>query len=278
MMIRDDLDHYRYNGFIHPRPLLTAGDAVRYREACERSCIGAGRKPSRRQAAGRTKPYLLFPWAAELVRHPKLLDMLEAIIGPDILVFHTTVWIKEGGSDSFVPWHQDGTYFGLEPYEQITAWVALTPSTREMGCLRFLPGSHLEGQVQHRDRVDETLMLSRGQTIQREMDEASAVAVEFQPGEVSFHHTLTMHTSGPNRSTGRRIGIGISYIPAHVRHALTPVRLSASLVRGRNRYDHFDLEPRPEPGEEAAAAAAHADSIGRFWRASEHIPEMRGIH
>ena len=277
MITRCELDQYRDNGFIRPQPLLTAAEAARYRAACEDSCIEVERKTHGRHPNARVKPYLLFPWAAELVRHPKLLDMVEAVIGPDILVFHTTVWIKEGGSDSFVPWHQDGTYFGLEPFEQITAWVALTRSTREMGCLRFLPGSHREGQVQHRDTDDEKLMLSRGQTIQRRMDEASAVHVEFQPGEVSFHHTMTMHTSGPNRSIERRIGIGISYIPAHVRH-VSPVRLSASLVRGENRWGHFDLESRPEPGEDAAAAAAHADSIGRFWRASESIPEMHGVH
>ena len=277
MIARPDLDHYRDCGLIRPQPLLTAAETARYREACERSCVEAGRKPSRRQQNARVKPYLLFPWAAEFVRHPRLLDMVEALIGPDILVFHTTVWIKEGGSGSFVPWHQDGTYFGLEPLEQVTAWVALTESTREMGCLRFLPGSHREGQVQHRDRDDETLMLSRGQTVQRDLDESGAVDVEFRPGEVSFHHTMTMHSSGPNRSARRRIGVGISYIPAHVRH-LTPVRLSASPVRGRDRYGHFDPEPRPVPGGEEAAAAIHADSLDRFWRASEAIPEMQGIH
>ncbi len=277
MIARDDLDHYRESGFIRPQPLLTAGEAVRCREACEASCVEAGRKPSRRQQDNRVKPYLLFPWAAALVRHPALLDMVEALIGPDILVFHTTVWIKEGGSESFVPWHQDGTYFGLEPLEQVTAWVALTESTREMGCLRFLPGSHREGQVQHRDHDDEALMLSRGQTVRRDVDEDSAVYLEFAPGEVSFHHTMTMHSSGPNRSARRRIGIGISYIPAHVRH-VSPVRLSASPVRGRDRWGHFDPEPRPEPGGEEAAAAAHADSLARFWRASEFIPEMQGVH
>ena len=277
MIARRELDHYRDFGFIRPQPLLAATEAARYREACEGSCVEAGRKPSRRQQDARVKPYLLFPWAAELVRHRALLDMVEAVIDPDILVFHTTVWIKEGGSETFVPWHQDGTYFGLEPLEQVTAWIALTESTREMGCLRFLPGSHREGQVQHRDREDEKLMLSRGQTVQRSVDEADAAYLEFAPGEVSFHHTMTMHSSGPNRSSRRRIGIGISYIPAHVRH-VSPVRLSASLVRGEDRWGHFDLEPRPEPGGEEAAAAVHTDSLDRFWRASESIPEMRGIH
>ncbi len=277
MIARCEIDHYRDYGFIRPQPLLAAAEAACYREACERSCAAAGRKPSRRQQAARAKPYLLFPWAAALVRHPGLLDMVEALIGPDILVFHTTVWIKEGGSGAVVPWHQDGTYFGLEPLEQVTAWVALTEATGEMGCLRVLPGSHREGQVQHRDHDDDRLMLSRGQTIRCRLDEAGAVYLEFAPGEVSFHHTMAMHSSGPNRSARRRIGIGISYIPAHVRH-ISPVRLSASLVRGRDRYGHFDPEPRPGPDGGDAAAAAHADSLDRFWRASEYIPEMQGIH
>ncbi len=272
------LDHYREFGFIRPQPLLTAAEAARYRRACESSCIEAQHEFRRRQADNRVKPYLLFPWAAELVRHPALLDRVEAIIGPDILVFHTTVWIKEAASASFVPWHQDATYFGLDPLEHVTAWVALTGATRDMGCLRLLPGSHREGQIQHRDRADIRAMLSRGQTVERRIDEDRAVDLEMAPGEVSFHHTLTMHRSGPNRSASRRIGIGISYIPAHVRH-VSPVRLTASLVRGQDRYGHFDPEPRPEPGAgEEAARAAHTDSLSRFWRASESIPEMQGIH
>ncbi len=185
------------------------------------------------------------------------------------------MWIKEAGSGSFVPWHQDATYFGLDPPEQVTAWVALTAATREMGCLSLLPGSHREGQLQHRDRRDERAMLSRGQTVERAVDEARAVELEMAPGEVSFHHTLTMHRSGPNRSAARRIGIGISYIPAHVRH-VSPVRLRATLARGRDRFGHFDPEPCPEAGGEAAAAAAHADSLARFWRGSESIPELQG--
>ena len=277
MISARDLDDYRELGFIRPQPLLSTEEAERYRRACEASCIRERHDSGRRQADNRVKPYLLFPWAAELVRHPALLDRIEAVIGPDILVFHTTVWIKEAETPAFTPWHQDATYFGLEPFEHITAWIALTPSTREMGCVRVLPGSHREGQLQHRDRADPRVMLSRGQTAARDIDEAAAVDLEMAPGEVSFHHTLALHRSGPNRSRRRRIGIGISYIPAHVRH-VSPVRLTASLVRGRDRHGHFDPEPRPEADGAPAALAAHADSLARYWRASESIPEMQGIH
>ena len=111
------------------------------------------------------KPYLLFTWAANLVREPAILNAVEDLIGPDILVFHTTMWWKTKGSPSRVPWHQDGTYFGLAPHEHVTAWVALSPSNTQTGCVRILPGSHHAGQLAHSDHRDPTLMLSRGQTV-----------------------------------------------------------------------------------------------------------------
>jgi ectoine hydroxylase-related dioxygenase (phytanoyl-CoA dioxygenase family) len=223
------------------------------------------------------KPYLLFPWAAELVRHPAILDSIEALIGPDILVFHTTVWFKAARSESRVPWHQDGTYFGLDPFEHVTAWVALTPSTEAMGCVEMLPGSHIDGQLAHADKPDPSLMVSRGQTLVRDVDEGAAVKLIMHPGEVSFHHTMAIHRSGPNTTDEARIGIGISYIPTRVRH-VGETRLSASLVRGVDRHGHFDPEPVPDPAAPEAALAAHRDSLDRYRRASESIPEMTGIH
>lgn len=278
MTITLDVDAYQRNGFLPGAPLLSAAEAAAFRAECERTCgvevkSGAGR----RQASNRVKPYILYPWAADLVRHPAILDAVEQLIGPDILAFHTTVWLKEPGSESFVPWHQDATYFGLAPFEHVTAWVALTPSTPENGCVRLLPRSHLEGQLGHRDQADRRAMLSRGQTLARDIDDADGVDLVMRPGDVSFHHTLACHRSGPNRSDARRIGIGFSYIPPHVRH-VGETRLSATLVRGQDRFDHFDLEPRPTADDDPAAVAAHADALGRFWAASESIPEMAHIH
>ena len=102
----------------------------------------------------------------ELVRHPKVLDAVESIIGPNILIYHLTSWLKEPHEPSHVSWHQDGTYFGLEPAEQVTAWIALTDSTAEMGCIKILPGSHVIGQKPHKDTSVPGNLLSRGQTIE----------------------------------------------------------------------------------------------------------------
>ncbi len=277
MLTTKDIDDYHKQGFVPGRPHLSTDEAMAMREACIRTCGVEHKDPARRQASNRVKPYLLFRWAADLVRHPAILDSVEALIGPNIQIFHTTIWFKEPKSEKSVPWHQDATYFGLAPFEHVTAWVALTPSTEEMGCVRILPSSHEEGQLPHADNINPNLMLSRGQTVARNINNGDAVDLIMAPGDVSFHHTLALHRSGPNTSNEPRIGIGFSYIPTHVRH-IGETRLSATLVRGVDNFDHFDPEPAPDGDATEAAIAAHGDSIARFWRASESIPEMRLIH
>ena len=146
----------------------------------------------KRHASNRVKPYLLFPWAAELMRHASILDLVEAVIGPDILVFHTTVWLKPPRNENYVPWRQDATYFGLAPFEHITAWVALTPSRPKSGCVRVVPGSHRKGQLAHFDDHNDALtMVSRGQKLADGIREEDAVDLVLEPGDVSLHHTLT---------------------------------------------------------------------------------------
>jgi ectoine hydroxylase-related dioxygenase (phytanoyl-CoA dioxygenase family) len=232
---------------------------------------------ARRQSSNRVKPYLLFRWAAELVRNAVILDAVEDLIGPDIMVFHTTMWWKTPGSPNRVPWHQDGTYFGLAPYDHVTAWVALSPSNTQTGCVRIVPTTHTNGQLPHADVRDSTLMLSRGQTVVLNVDDSKAVPMVLQPGEFSLHHTMAIHSSDPNTGEDDRIGIGISYIPTRVRH-VGPTRLSATLVRGTDTFNHFDHEPEPQADLHPDAIAAHRDSDARFWQASKSIPEMAGIH
>ena len=255
-----------------------------FRNDCLRTCaepieLGDQNPYSlKRHASNRVKPYLLFPWAAELVRHPRILDLGEDVIGPDILVFHTTAWLKPPHSENYVPWHQDATYFGLAPFEHVTAWVALTPSHPESGCVRVIPGFHHKGQLAHFDDHNNPLtMLSRGQTLAENIREDDAVDLVLEPGDVSLHHTLIAHSSGPNRSDNWRIGIGISYIPTWVRH-IGPTRSSATLARGTDRFHHFDHESAPQAELDAAALAVHGDSQSRYWQAASATTEMRHIH
>jgi non-heme Fe2+,alpha-ketoglutarate-dependent halogenase len=277
MLNSREIVQYSNDGYLPGIPMLSNEEVAYYRDACLR-CCGAGLQDGvRRQASNRVKSFLLYPWAAELVRHQGILDVVESLIGSNILVFHATVWFKQPGTGDYVPWHQDATYFGLDPHEHVTAWVALTDSTQENGCVEVMPGSHALGQRPHRDDRDKRAMLSRGQTLSIDLDESRAAPLLLSAGEISFHHTLLMHRSAPNKSPGPRVGIGISFIPTRVRH-ITETRLSATLVRGVDSFGHFDLELPPTEEASKAAVATHADSLSRYHQASESIPEMLKVH
>jgi non-heme Fe2+,alpha-ketoglutarate-dependent halogenase len=103
MLTQAQIDQYHADGFLPGMPILGAEETARYRAECLRCCGPVVTDGVHRQPSNRVKPFLLFPWAAELVRHERILDAVEALIGTDILVFHTTVWLKEAGAGNFVP-------------------------------------------------------------------------------------------------------------------------------------------------------------------------------
>ncbi|MGE0735400.1 MAG: phytanoyl-CoA dioxygenase family protein [Alphaproteobacteria bacterium] len=254
----DAVASFKRDGFYFPVRCLTDAEVARYRTELENY--------ERRTGAPiggnlRHKVHLLFRWANELVRHPKILDAVEDLIGPNIICWTTNFFIKEPRDPAFVSWHQDSTYWGLEPADVVTAWVALTDAPVESGAMKFLPGSHLSDQIPHRDTFHEHNLLTRGQEIAVEVDERQAIDVPIKAGEVSLHHIRLVHGSKANTTGNRRIGLAIRYIPTHVRQV--KVRDSALLVRGVDTYGNFDPEPDPKSDLDAAALAAHADALER---------------
>lgn len=253
---------YRRDGFYFPVPVLSRNEARGYRENLEahERVLGAPIASNMRH-----KVHLLFTWANELAHHPKILDAVEDVIGPNILCWNTTFFIKEANSPSFVSWHQDATYWGLSTDDVITAWVAFADAPVESGAMKFWPGSHLRKQLEHRDTFDQDNLLSRGQEIAVDVPEGEGVDVNLKAGEMSLHHVLLAHGSGPNTTNDRRIGLAIRYIPPHVQQL--KVRDSAMLVRGTDQEGHFDLERGPKANLDAAALAAHADAVERQVKA-----------
>ncbi len=199
----------------------------------------------------------------DLVRHPAILDAVEDIIGPDILCYTSTFFVKEPHSPAVAAWHQDATYFGLRPHEHITAWLALTESTPESGCLQFLPFGAGARQRKHANNAVPHSVNGGRQAIVESFEADSAAMVPLRPGMFSLHNTLCIHRSAPNLSNNRRIGIGISYVPASVRHIGTQ-RMSAMLVRGEDTYGHFDLESDPASDLDEAARETHAAVYQRY--------------
>jgi hypothetical protein len=232
---------YESEGYLAPIAVMSEAEARGLRAALETIEAGMG-GPLRGDI--RHKAHLLFPFLADLIRHPAILDPIEDILGPDILCWNTNFFIKEADTPSFVSWHQDSTYWGLSSPDVCTAWVALTPSNLDNGAMAVIPRSHTKDQIPHRDTFDRHNLLTRGQEIAVEVDEAEAAPLVLRPGEMSLHHVRLVHGSPPNPSHDRRIGFAIRYIPTSI-YQLEGTD-SATLVRGADCYGHFELEPRPE--------------------------------
>lgn len=236
-------------------------------------CLAALEEGERKYGADfakvlRTKSHLSLKWVDELVRDPIVLDAVEDIIGPDIRLYNLTVWKKNARDPSFVGWHQDSTYFPLDPAVQITAWIALTDSVEENGNVKYVAGSHKLGQLKHADAPGNGSLLSKGQHIVEAFDSSDVRSINLQPGEMSLHHTRLAHYSEPNNSARRRIGLGASYIPASVRCTGT-VRHTAGLVRGVDRFNHFDDEPRPRFDFDPDIKKFREDAILRYNQARD---------
>jgi ectoine hydroxylase-related dioxygenase (phytanoyl-CoA dioxygenase family) len=220
-----------------------------------------------------SKSHLVSRTLYDIARRQAIVAHAASLVGDDVLVWGAGFFSKDGGSDSYVSWHQDATYWGLEPDDVVTAWVALTPSTVENGCMRVVPGTHRGEVMPHNETYAEANLLSRGQEIAVAVDEASAIDVVLKPGEMSLHHVKLAHSSPPNRSAGRRVGFAIRYIGAHVRQR-GGFRDAASLVRGENRHGNFELEPAPR-GELDPADVEFHQRVSRAARAKARaMPAM----
>ena len=188
---------------------------------------------------------------------PRILDAIEDVLGADIMCWGTSLFVKDAHDPHFVSWHQDATYWGLDKPDVVTAWVALSASTRQSGCMKMLPGSHSLEQIPHRDTLAENNLLTRGQEIAVEVDESKGAYVELAPGEISLHHVRAVHASEPNQADDRRIGVALRYIAPHVRQ-LNGERDSALLVRGEDRFGNFIHEKPPKQDMDADALEEHA--------------------
>lgn len=251
-LTEDQIAAYHREGYLAPVSVMSEAEARKLRGTLETIEAGMG-GPLRGDL--RHKAHLLFPFLAELIRHPAILDAVEDVLGPDILCWNTNFFIKEAETPSFVSWHQDSTYWGLSSPDVCTAWVALTPSNIANGAMAVIPASHTMDQIPHRDTFDRHNLLTRGQEIAVEVDEAEAVPLVLKPGEMSLHHVRLVHGSPPNPSPDRRIGFAIRYIPTSL-YQLEGTD-SATLVRGEDRFGHLELEPRPERDMQEDMLALH---------------------
>jgi chlorinating enzyme len=245
---------YAEQGFLSPLNALTAPEIAQLMRHVAR--IEASR-PGWLFARGTKKPHLLLTWLNRLIRDPRILDPVERILGPHLLCWSASFFAKKAHDPGLVTWHQDSTYWGLSKPDVVTAWLAFTPSHAGNGCMRVLPQSHTADQLPHRDTFEPNNLLTRGQEVGVDVDESKAVDIVLAPGQFSLHHVRLVHGSEPNASDDPRIGFAIRYLPAYVKQ-LSGNPDSATLVRGKDEYGHFELEPAPQSDFDPDAVAFHA--------------------
>lgn len=237
----NQLDSYHEDGFVKPVRAFSPERAVELRkeiERIERQCANAD-KPIDINQYFRVNGQIVIPLLYEIARTEAVLDAVESVLGPNLLVWSCELFIKEAGSEKIVSWHQDMTYWGMGGSDkQATAWIAITNVSEEAGCMRFVPGSHKQQLIPHVDKFSEDNLLSRGQEVTVDVDEDDAVLDDLAPGEMSIHHGRIFHASGPNRSSDRRIGAAIRYVAPDLERSASG-RDFATLVRGVDEYGNW---------------------------------------
>ncbi|NKB52465.1 MAG: phytanoyl-CoA dioxygenase family protein [Rhizobiaceae bacterium] len=241
---------YSDNGFVSPVRCISAQQAADHRARLEAVESRFGDQHYK------SKMHTLLDFAAGLATTPSVLDVVEQLLGPDIMLFDVTYIIKEANSASHVSWHQDLTYWGLSNDQQVSMWLALSAATPVSGCMRMVPGSHKQGRLDHVDKQDASNVLFRGQSVDGVAEE-TAMMCPLEPGQASFHHGWTLHASMPNESDDRRIGFNVQYINPSARQTLHDLD-SATLVRGEDKYGHYQPDKFATGVMQATDIADHA--------------------
>ena len=226
------IEQYHDEGFISPIRVISEQEALSIKDELEQV---EKEFPEEINSESRNNLHLSFAFLDALAHNKIIVDAIEDLIGPDISLWASVMFIKEPSSKQYVSWHQDATYMGLDSLDFPTPWIALSPSNLETGCMTMIAGSHKTKIQNHEDTFAENNILTRGQVIQ-DVDESKAVDLILQPGEMSIHHGAVIHGSQPNNSNQRRIGFSLqSYMPNNVKQIVG--RNLWTHVRGQKRQD-----------------------------------------
>jgi ectoine hydroxylase-related dioxygenase (phytanoyl-CoA dioxygenase family) len=234
------LKNYEEHGYVAPINVLSLEEVNGIKKEIKHI---EKKWPDELVGLGRNNIHYISPVFDKICHNSKILDAVESIIGKDILVAGTTLFIKDPDTKGFVSWHQDAKYIGFEPYNWVTAWLAITDANEENGCMRMWSESHKEKIKDHKDTYDENNLLTRGQTVQSVPIEKTTPNV-LKAGQLSLHHPMIVHGSGPNKSSQRRIGFVIqSYIGTNVDQVQG--KIFVQQARGKDTFKYHEHAKRP---------------------------------
>ena len=250
----DKQSPYRNDGILFPIPVLRAKEVKRYRAACEKLEFQLGGRPRTVEVR---QMHLHMPWAYDLAEQLRVLDAVETILGHNLLVWSTELFSKHPGDGISIGWHRDEDYTGFDPSHSTTAWIALSPSTPQSGCLQVVLGSH--------DGVSADFVAGSIDNSEQLEPEERRVHVTLQAGEMSLHDGRLLHGSAINSSNDKRIGFAVRYVSPAAKpiHGCPP----ATLAHGRDEHRHFRIVSPPAVESDEAleqmrqSATRHLDAM-----------------
>ena len=237
----NQLKQYENEGFVSPINIFSKEKAKEIRNEIE---LIENKIPGELEKSGRYNAHLISPLLDEVTHNSKILDAVQSLIGENILICGTTLFIKNPNEQGFVSYHQDAKYIGLEPLNWVTAWVAITDSNEKNGCMRMWSGSHKNNLKAHDQKFNEGNLLTRGQTV-KDVPKEETIPLVLEAGQMSLHHPTVVHGSELNKSNDRRIGFVIqSYIGTNVKQVLG--KNSVQLARGKDEFNYHEKIGRPQ--------------------------------
>ena len=241
MLADDELQHYQDQGYVIPRyrlprdlleRLRTGVDQVlaTYTDVAQEDLANPHMIPP--TDGPRVNPFM------EAARHPAILDMVEQVLGPDLVLWITRILCKPAGKVREVPWHQDGEYWPMRPLATCSAWIAIDPVSTRNGCMRFIPGSQKQQELYRHHQTNRENLVLNLELDQDQFDESKAVNVELEPGQISLHDVRMIHGSLANTSGERRAALIMRYMPATSHY-------DRSLVKQRRDNSPFNIFDQP---------------------------------
>jgi non-haem Fe2+, alpha-ketoglutarate-dependent halogenase len=203
----EQIQQYETTGIVFPISAISSNELRCFQDGFNQIETFAGG-----QQKYTSQPHLFFAWVRELVTLPRLLDAVEDLLGPELLIDSSLLLCKYPHDSAFAPWHQDGVRSGWHLTPSVSAWIALSEATPDNGCMRVIPASHRQGRIAHSVNHSEHSLFGPTEEIQVDVDEDQARYVVLAAGENSFHHSNIVHGSAPNHSDTRRVCMIIRFI------------------------------------------------------------------
>ncbi|MBT3989851.1 MAG: phytanoyl-CoA dioxygenase family protein [Rhodospirillaceae bacterium] len=263
VLTAEQVNGYEEKGFLFPFPLYSSDEISALFQKYTALEDKIGDSPMDKF---RIKAQLPFLWLCDVVREAKLLDAVEDLIGPDILCWGASFFSKKARDPGYVSWHTDSFFYGFEPADTLTAWLAFNPSDLESGCVRYIPGSHKGPPAVHELKPHENNLIPVGQTVPN-VDESQAEYAVLKAGEIVFHHESVVHGSLPNNADHPRIGLAIHYVAPHVRETRFEGS-TAMLLRGEDKFGYWGIDPEPQEDMDPVCIKAMEDMRALYLNAT----------